>query len=65
MFENIYSACKLAKKAYDEAISELDGADKQSYEDTTFIVDILRDNLSVWTGGSNIEITEFFYGLVG
>lgn len=55
----------MAKKAYDEAISELDGADKQSYEDTTFIVDILRDNLSVWTGGSNIEITEFFYGLVG
>ncbi|KAG2254731.1 hypothetical protein Bca4012_102211 [Brassica carinata] len=43
------SACKLAKKAYDEAISELDGADKQSYKDTMFIVEILRDNISVWT----------------
>ncbi|CAN6936335.1 unnamed protein product [Brassica oleracea var. botrytis] len=48
------SACKLAKKAYDEAISELDGADKQSYKDTMFIVEILRDNISVWTDGSNI-----------
>ncbi|KAH0853643.1 hypothetical protein HID58_003239 [Brassica napus] len=48
------SACKLAKKAYDEAISELDGADKQSYEDTMFIVEILRDNISVWTDGKLI-----------
>ncbi|KAG2254729.1 hypothetical protein Bca52824_084865, partial [Brassica carinata] len=44
------SACKLAKKAYDEAIFELDGVDKQSYEDAMFIVQILRDNLSAWTG---------------
>ncbi|CAF2205920.1 unnamed protein product [Brassica napus] len=43
--ERFATACKLAKKAYDEAISELDGADKQSYEDTTFIVDILRDRV--------------------
>ncbi|CAH8309618.1 unnamed protein product [Eruca vesicaria subsp. sativa] len=48
------SACKLAKKAYDNAISELDGVDKRSYEDAMFIVEILRGNLSVWTGGNDI-----------
>lgn len=48
-----YSACKLAKKAYDEAIVEVDDVDKQLYEDssdTMFIMEILRDNISVWTG---------------
>ncbi|KAL0802181.1 hypothetical protein Bca101_057357 [Brassica carinata] len=49
------SACKLAKKAYDEAIFELDGVDKQSYEDAMFIVQILRDNLSAWTGELNVD----------
>ncbi|KAF8103534.1 hypothetical protein N665_0188s0465 [Sinapis alba] len=49
------SACKLAKKAYEEAISELDGVDKQSYEDTKLIVEILRDNLSVWTSELNVD----------
>lgn len=40
----------MAKQAYDEAIVEVDDVDKQLYEDTMFIMEILRDNISVWTG---------------
>jgi len=42
-------ACKLAKNAFDEAISSLDGLTEESYKDTTLIVQLLRDNLTLWS----------------
>ncbi|CAI0446213.1 unnamed protein product [Linum tenue] len=42
-------ACHLAKQAFDEAIAELDSLNEESYKDSTLIMQLLRDNLSLWT----------------
>jgi len=42
-------ACQLAKQAFDEAISELDTLSEESYKDSTLIMQLLRDNLTLWT----------------
>lgn len=42
-------ACKLAKTAFDEAIAELDQLSEESYKDSTLIMQLLRDNLTLWT----------------
>jgi len=42
-------ACQLAKKAFDDAIAELDTLDEESYKDSTLIMQLLRDNLTLWT----------------
>lgn len=45
-------ACKLAKKAFDDAIAELDTLSEESYKDSTLIMQLLRDNLTLWTSDS-------------
>jgi len=42
-------ACKLAKTAFDDAIAELDKLKDESYKDSTLIMQLLRDNLTLWT----------------
>ncbi|XP_051502112.1 tyrosine 3-monooxygenase/tryptophan 5-monooxygenase activation protein, theta polypeptide b [Myxocyprinus asiaticus] len=42
-------ACSLAKEAFDEAIAELDTLNEESYKDSTLIMQLLRDNLTLWT----------------
>jgi len=42
-------ACSLAKQAFDDAIAELDTLDEESYKDSTLIMQLLRDNLTLWT----------------
>jgi len=42
-------ACELAKKAFDDAIAELDNLTEDSYKDSTVIMQLLRDNLTLWT----------------
>ncbi|CAI5470128.1 unnamed protein product [Closterium sp. Yama58-4] len=42
-------ACQLAKQAFDEAIAELDTLSEESYKDSTLIMQLLRDNLTLWT----------------
>lgn len=42
-------ACSLAKQAFDDAISDLDKLSEDSYKDSTLIMQLLRDNLTLWT----------------
>ena len=46
-------ACELVKKAFDDAIAELDTLDEESYKDSTLIMQLLRDNLTLWTSDDN------------
>ncbi|KAM9824121.1 14-3-3 protein zeta-like [Neosynchiropus ocellatus] len=42
-------ACCLAKEAFDDAISDLDKMEtSESYKDSTLILQLLRDNLTLW-----------------
>lgn len=49
-------ACSLAKQAFDDAIAELDSLPEESYKDSTLIMQLLRDNLTLWT--SDMQETE-------
>ncbi|KAI6687784.1 hypothetical protein NL676_024612 [Syzygium grande] len=57
-------ACHLAKQAFDEAIAELDSLNEESYKDSTLIMQLLRDNLTLWTsdlpeeGGEQSKVDE-------
>jgi len=42
-------ACHLAKQAFDDSIAELDTLGEDSYKDSTLIMQLLRDNLTLWT----------------
>jgi len=46
-------ACDLAKKAFDGAIEKLDTLNDASYKDSTLIMQLLRDNLTLWTSEAN------------
>lgn len=48
-------ACNLAKSAFDDAITELDSLKEESYKDSTLIMQLLRDNLTLWTSDANDE----------
>ncbi|KAL4624046.1 14-3-3 protein zeta-like [Arapaima gigas] len=48
-------ACTLAKQAFDEAIAELDTLNEDSYKDSTLIMQLLRDNLTLWTSDNTAD----------
>lgn len=42
-------ALEIAKNAFDEAINRLDSLDEAYYKDSTLIMQLLRDNLTLWS----------------
>uniref|UniRef100_A0A7S2TZK4 14-3-3 domain-containing protein n=1 Tax=Lotharella oceanica TaxID=641309 RepID=A0A7S2TZK4_9EUKA len=55
ILKNQKKACELAKKAFDQAIAQLDSLDENSYKDSTLIMQLLRDNLNLWTARTEGE----------
>jgi len=49
VLQNQDEACKMARSAFEDAIAELDNVDEASYKDSTLIMQLLRDNLTLWT----------------
>merc|ERR1711931_340512 len=45
-------ACDLAKKSFDAAIEKLDTLNDANYKDSTLIMQLLRDNLTLWTSNN-------------
>jgi len=48
-------ACTLAKEAFDDAIHELDALQSDECKDSTLIMQLLRDNLTLWTSDASQE----------
>ncbi|XP_035827305.1 14-3-3 protein beta/alpha-like [Aplysia californica] len=48
-------ACNLAKEAFDEAISDLEKLQDNDCKDSTLIMQLLRDNLTLWTSDNSAE----------
>ncbi|KAA0054026.1 14-3-3-like protein B [Cucumis melo var. makuwa] len=51
-------ACSMAKEAFEEAIAELDILGEESYKDSTLIMQLLRDNLTLWTSDAQDQLDE-------
>merc|ERR1712160_18020 len=49
VLSNPDEACKMARTAFEDAIAELDNVAEDSYRDSTLIMQLLRDNLTLWT----------------
>jgi len=47
--KNPKEACAMAKAAFDEAISGLQDLDEEKYKESTAIMQLLKDNLTLWT----------------
>lgn len=50
---DIPKACQIAKHAFDSAIFELDSLSENYYDDSTLIMQLIRDNLVLWTSEEN------------
>ena len=42
-------ACDLAKQAFDDAIADIEKIEEKNYKDSTTIMQLIRDNLTLWT----------------
>jgi len=51
-------ACNLAKQAFDDAIADIEHLDEDQYKDSTTIMQLIRDNLTLWTSEIQDEAEE-------
>jgi len=49
-------ASKLAKEAFDQAIDNLDTLNEEAYKDSTLIMQLLKDNLTLWNETEDDEM---------
>lgn len=49
ILNNHLEACRIAKEAFEAAISDLDNLNEDYYRDSTLIMQLLRDNLTLWS----------------
>ena len=55
-------ACELAKKSFDDAVANIDKLQEADYKDATLILQLLRDNLSLWMNGN--QLTSYYVNTV-
>jgi len=53
VLNNAEEATKMSRTAFEDAIAELDNVAEDSYKDSTLIMQLLRDNLTLWTSDPN------------
>eukprot|EP01083_Nonionella_stella_P284903 969849_1 len=51
-------ACNLAKRAFDSSIEKLDTLNDASYKDSTLVMQLLRDNLTLWSGDDGMTTND-------
>ncbi|XP_069740563.1 14-3-3 protein beta/alpha-B-like isoform X3 [Narcine bancroftii] len=51
-------ACQLEKDAYDKASDQLDALNDDSYKDSTLIMQLLRENLTLWNSDNQGEVEQ-------
>jgi len=51
-------ACDVAKTAFDSAIQKLDTLNDETYKDSTLIMQLLRDNLTLWSSEAGPQQSE-------
>jgi len=49
IMQNPEKACSMARAAFDDAIADLDNVEDEYYKDTTLIMQLIRDNLTLWS----------------
>ena len=49
VLNNPSEACLTAKKAFDDAIADIEHITEAQYKDATTIMQLIRDNLTLWT----------------
>jgi len=55
VFSSPEKACLLAKAAFDDAMNVMDALDEDQYKDSAQIMQLLRDNLTLWTADMHPE----------
>lgn len=52
--ESFFNVIFFVIQAFDDAIAELDTLNEDSYKDSTLIMQLLRDNLTLWTSDTQV-----------
>ncbi|XP_038074280.1 14-3-3 protein 2-like [Patiria miniata] len=55
IMSNPEDACTLAKETFDNALAGLETVEEDNYKDSTLILQLLRDNLTLWTSETESE----------